>query len=208
MTRIIAAVLILAASLGCVSQTTNVEQISAVPEAPREYRSIMVFAATDNTDIREALEAQLVSSLNDQGFVARHFDRPNKSLPWGDPTSLHAMIADAAREGQFDGVLVTSLIKKQSASTHIPGQVMQQPVSVSLGATASATYMQTTSTPDYYQTSINYVVKTTLFDTESSQPVWQLYSKTVNPDSLSEAAKDFGQVLSQALKKTIPHQKR
>ncbi|MBW0145998.1 hypothetical protein [Marinobacter arenosus] len=190
---------------GCAGSTTEVQRIEAVPEVDKTYKRILVFAVTKKEQIRVAVESELVSELNKSEFEASRFEEPNANIPWEDPGAIQQLVAEEARSGDYDGVLVVSLIRKNRESRYVPEQVVYQPIVTSIGPLASTTYMDTTVVPPSYQETVNYVLKSTLFDTVSTNPVWQLYSKTVNPDSLDAAAKDFGKVVVKALRKTLPH---
>ncbi|MBW4936305.1 hypothetical protein [Marinobacter sp. F4206] len=201
----IAYLCIIALLAGCAGPGTEVQRIEAVPEVDKTYKRILVFAVTRKEQVRIAVESELVAELNKSEFEASRFEQPNAEIPWEDPGELQALIAEDARSGEYDGVLVVSLIRKNRESRYVPEQVVYQPIVTSMGPLASTTYMDTTVIPPSYEENVNYVLKSTLFDTVSSNPIWQLYSNTVNPDSLDVAARDFGEVVVKALRKTLPH---
>ncbi len=190
---------------GCASSGTKVERIDAVSEVDKNYSRVLVFAVTEKEHNRTAIETELVAELNKNEFKASRFGMSNSDIPWGDPTRLQKLVAEDARNGGYDGVLVVSLISKHRESRYVPEQVIYQPVVTSIGPLASTTYMQTTVVPADYEETTNYALKSTLFDTDSAKPVWQLYSSTVDPQSVDVAAKDFGKVIVKALGKTLPH---
>lgn len=202
-----ACLFIVALLAGCSGPSTKVERIEAVPEVDKNYQRVLVFAVTPKERIRTAVEAQLVAELNKSEFEASRFEQPNASIPWESPGELQELVAADARGGKYDGVLVVSLVRKSRESRYVPEQVVYQPIVTSIGPLASTTYMDTTVIPPSYEETTNYVLKSTLFDTDSGNPVWQLYSSTVNPESLDAAAKDFGAVVVNALRKTLPHTK-
>jgi hypothetical protein len=189
---------------GCASSGTKIERIDAASEVDKNYNRVLVFAVTPKEYVRSTIEAQLVAELNKRKFEASRFQMLNSAIPWGDPTKLQALISEDAISGGYDGVLVVSLIRKQRESRYVPEQVIYQPVVTSIGPLASTTYMQTTVVPPAYEETTSYVLKSTLFDTSSSSPVWQLYSRTVDPESIDSGAKNFGQVVVKALEKTLP----
>lgn len=190
---------------GCAGSTTEVQRIEAVPKVDKTYKRILVFAITKKEQVRVAIESELVSELNRSNFEASRFEEPSADIPWDNPSELQDLVVEDAISGEYDGVLVVSLVRKNRESRYVPEQVVYQPIVTSLGPLASTTYMDTTVIPPSYEEDINYVLKSTLFDTVSTNPVWQLYSKTVNPDSLDKAAKDYGKVVVKALRKTLPH---
>ncbi|MBK1874875.1 MULTISPECIES: hypothetical protein [Marinobacter] len=199
---------IVALLAGCASSGTKVERIDAVSEVDKDYKRVMVFAVTEKEHNRSAIEAELVAELNKSDFKASRFAMSNSDIPWGDPTRLQNLVAEDARAGNYDGVLVVSLVSKQRESRYVPEQVNYQPIVTSFGPLAASTYMQTTVAPADYEETTTYALKSTLFDTDSAKPVWQLYSSTVDPTSIDSAAKDFGAVIVKALEKTLPHVKK
>ncbi|MBW7469594.1 hypothetical protein QQF73_10940 [Marinobacter sp. M216] len=201
----IAYLFIVALLAGCAGSITEVQRIEAVPEVDKTYKRILVFAVTQKERVRAAVESELVAEMNKSEFEASRFQEPNAAVPWENPSELQKLVAEDAREGGYDGVLVVSLIRKNRESRYVPEQVVYQPIVTSIGPLASTTYMDTTVVPPSFEETTNYVLKSTLFDSVSGNPVWQLYSNTVNPDSLDAAARDFGKVVVKALRKTLPH---
>lgn len=193
---------------GCASSGTKVERIDAVSEVDKNYKRILVFAVTPKDENRSAIETQLVTQLNKSEFEASRFQMLNSNIPWDDPTRLQKLVAEDAREGGYDGVLVVSLISKHRETRYVPEQVIYQPVVTPMGPLASTTYMKATVLPADYEETTNYALESTLFDTDSAKPVWQLYSSTVDPKSIDAAATDFGKVVVKALGKTLPHAKK
>lgn len=194
-----------AALVGCSGSSTKVERIEAVPEVDKSYKHLLVFAVTPKEDVRDAVETHLVAELNASEFEASRFEQSNASLPWEQPDALQQRVSEDAKNGNYDGVLVVSLIRKNRESRYVPEQVIYQPIVTSIGPMASTTYMDTTVVPPSMEETTSYVLKSTLFDTDTANPIWQLYSSTVNPDSLEDAARDFGAVVVKALRKTLPH---
>ncbi|MFP3978670.1 hypothetical protein [Marinobacter sp. KMM 10035] len=194
--------------VGCAGPGTKVERIDAVSEVDKDYKRVMVFAVTEKEHNRSMIEAALVAELNAHNFKASPFPMSNSDIPWGDPTRLQQLVAEDARNGAYDGVMVVSLVSKQRESRYVPEQVNYQPIVTSVGPLAASTYMQTTVAPADYEETTTYALKSTLFDTDSATPVWQLYSSTVDPMSIDSAAKDFGAVIVKALEKTLPHVKK
>ncbi|WP_100640291.1 hypothetical protein [Marinobacter salexigens] len=199
---------IVALMAGCASSGIKVERIDAVSEVDKDYKHVMVFAVTQKEHNRSVIEAELVAELNRHDFKASRFAVSNSEIPWDDPTRLQSLVAEDARAGEYDGVLVVSLVRKQRESRYVPEQVNYQPIVTSVGPLAASTYMQTTVVPAEFEETTTYALKSTLFDTDSAKPVWQLYSSTVDPKTIDAAAKDFGVVIVKALEKTLPYAKK
>lgn len=53
--------------------------------------------------------------------------------------------------------------------------------------------------PASIEVSVEYVIQSTLYESATGSAVWQAVSRTVDPESLEEAAKDFAVVIADAL---------
>lgn len=189
--------------VGCSSASTKIDRIEEA-KVDKAYRTVLVFAVSSKNHIRNSVETSLVTQLNREGFDAQAFDSSRDSFPWNDPGAIQSLLSSAARTGNFDGVLVTALVKKEQNVNYVPEQVVYMPVVVPMGPLASTTYMETMRTPGYFQGSVKYTLKSTLFDTDTSQPVWQVFSTTLDPESLDSAAQDYGRVIVNALRDSLP----
>lgn len=191
--------------IGCGgASSTRVERIEAAPTVSKAYEKVLVFVVSARQNVRDVVESQIVAEMNDSEFQAGRFGMANADIPWEDADQLEVMVADSAAAGQYDGVLVVSLMSKDRKSTFVPEQVVYQPITTSVGPLATTTYMDTTVVPQTMKETTNYVLKSTMFDTESTNPVWQMYSSTVDPESLDKAAEEFGEVVVKALRNTLP----
>lgn len=193
-----------AALAACATSNTDVKSIESVPEVSKSYEDLMVFAVTKNNDLRDTIERELASELAKSGFQTERLPEANDTLPWDDAESLDNTVFTAGAAAGSDGVLVMSLEHKERETNYVPEQVIYQPEVTSLGPLASTTYMRAVAVPAHTDESVTYVIRSTLYDTETRAPVWRLYSATVNPKSLKAGAKDFSKVLVKALNRTLP----
>lgn len=196
--------LIIVTVVACTTSSTEVKRIEAAPDVNRTYRDLMIFAVATRDRTREIVEQELVAELKGSGFEARRFSGSNASLAWEDPERLGKDVFAAGAAEGHDGILVVSLERKDRETNYIPEQVIYQPEVTTLGPLASTTYMREVVIPARTEETIEYVLRSTLYDAQSRAPVWRLYSSTVNPDSLESGARDFSQVLVKALNKTLP----
>lgn len=182
--------------------TTTVTQKKTLAQPEGHYEDLITLAVTANQDYRVTIERTLAEKLIDRGFqVSRLAD---DDLPWGDVDKLTATVTDLASRAGADGILVTTLVRKDEEKNYVPTQVIQKPMVVGVGAHAQ-TYMDTTVAPGYYEDRKVYVLKTTLFDVQSGKAVWELYSNTVNPGSLQQAARDYAVAVAEVLNQDISH---
>jgi hypothetical protein len=184
--------------VGCSSASTKIDRIEET-KVDKAYRTVLVFAVSSKNEIRNSVETSLVTQLNRDGFDAEAFDSSADSFPWNDPGAIQSLVSSSAKAGNFDGVLVTALVKKERDVNYVPEQIVYMPVVVPMGPLASMTYMETTRMPSYFQDSVKYTLKSTLFDTDTSQPVWQVFSSTLDPESLDSAIQDYGRIIVNAL---------
>lgn len=188
----------------CASSSTEIERIEAVSSYDQPIRSVAVFAATRSERIRNTLEDRLVAELQKEDFEAARLQTGSGSIPWEDPSSLQQQLEARAKGLGVDAVLLVSLVRKNRQMEYVPERVVFQPVTTSLGPLASTTYMETTVVPRQMDETVEYVIKSTLYETSTAAPLWQLYSKTVNPDSLDRATSDFASTVIRALRKSLP----
>ncbi|MBS3805202.1 MAG: hypothetical protein KGY54_11675 [Oleiphilaceae bacterium] len=182
---------------GCSSgpEVKSVEKASGVNKAPTH---LLVLAISSSKEHRALLESILVSRLQNSDFQATEYG-PDTSLQWQDPQQLRQQVEERLQAEEADGVLTVSLVNKNKKVEHIPHHVVYSPVTVNYGPLASITYMETISVPDSYTESTEYILRTTLFDAVSGDSIWQMFSSTVDPESLEKAAKEYARVVVREL---------
>ncbi|MGP4845452.1 hypothetical protein ACTXGQ_15040 [Marinobacter sp. 1Y8] len=192
---------------GCMtSSSTEVMDTRSSVSSDKQYESLLVLAVTANRAYRDATEKALADSLIDRGFRVFRLPGESAELPWDDKAAMKALVSKRAKAGNTDGVLVVTLVRREDEKNYVPTQVVQRPVSVGIGTQVS-NYMQTTVEPGYYNEKKVFVLKTTLYDVETEQAVWELYSNTVNPASLSAGAHDFAAAVAEVLSDDVKHGK-
>lgn len=186
---------------GCASGP-EVKSISKAPEVSEAPRDLLVLAISPKESNRTVMESALVSQLRSEGFQAEAYG-PAPSLPWEDPDALREKVKERLQSQTADGVLTVSLVRKKRQVEYVPNQVVFNPVTTNIGALASVTYMETMTIPDRYEESTEYILRTTLFDTDSGKAIWQMFSTTVDPKSLEQAAREFSRVAVRELQKSF-----
>lgn len=196
--------IVLFSLVGACTSTTNttITEKEILEETDKTYDSLVVLAATGNPVYRDAIETALAEELLQRNF--RVFRFQNGDLPWDDKDELRDTVAEQAEEIGADGVLVVSFVRKEDQDDYVSMQVIQEPIVTGVGAHAH-TYMRTTVQPGYYETRKTYVLETTLFDAESEEAVWRLYSDTVNPRSVEDGAHHFAVAVAAVLEEDIKH---
>lgn len=186
---------------GC-SSGPEVKSVSKAPGVSEAPQNLLVLAISSKEHSREIMEAALVSRLEHAGYNAEQYG-PAPSLPWDDPPALREKVKERLQTLDADGVLTVSLVQKSRQVEHIPNQVVFNPVTTSMGTLASITYMETMTIPAHYQESTEYILRTTLFETESGQAIWQMFSRTVDPESLEQATREFSRVVVRELRQSF-----
>ncbi len=187
---------------GCASSGPEVKSISKAPDVSDAPRNLLVLAISPKESSRTLMESALVSQLRSDGFEAEPYG-PAPSLPWEDSAALKEKVIERLQTQTADGVLTVSLVRKNRQIEYVPNQVVYNPVTTHIGALASVTYMETMTIPDRYEESTEYILRTTLFDTDSGKAIWQMFSSTIDPNSLEQAAREFARVAVRELQKSF-----
>lgn len=190
-----------AALAGC-STGPEVKSIKKAPGTIQPPEQILVLAISPRESNRAVMETALVSRLKKEGFKAMEYGAA-PTLPWEDSDALREEIKERLQTQSADGVLTVSLVRKNRQVEYVPNQVVFNPVTTNIGALASVTYMETMTIPDHYEESTEYILRTTLFDTDSGKAIWQMFSSTIDPKSLEQASREFARVAVRELQKSF-----
>lgn len=190
-----------AALTGCStrSEVKSIKKAEGATEAPEK---ILVLAISPKESDRAVMENELVTRLNKAGFEATDYG-PAPALPWEDSDALRDSVKQRLQTQPADGVLTVSLVRKSRKVDYVPNQVVFNPVTTNIGALASVTYMESMTIPNHYEESTEYTLRTTLFDTESDEAIWQMFSSTVDPKSLQQGAREFARLAVQELQNSF-----
>jgi uncharacterized protein YcfL len=186
---------------GCAS-SPEVKSISKAPDVSETPRNLLVLAISPNESNRTLMENALVSRLRAEGLQAEAYG-PAPSMPWEDSDALRDKVSERLQTLTTDGVLTVSLVRKKRNVEYVPNQVVYNPVTTNIGALASVTYMETMTVPEHYQESTEYILRTTLFETDSGEAIWQMFSSTIDPKSLKQATREFARVAVQELQQSF-----
>ncbi|MFL1485610.1 hypothetical protein [Marinobacter sp. LN3S78] len=195
------ALIALAALLGaCAHQSsTVVTDVQSTGQPSRGFSNILVVAANGNPEVRRAVGKALTDQIVRKGVSAFYLADDNDVLSWDNPAELRSQLLDIATKGQYDGVLVMSLVDKKHHENYQPETVSYIPDNRDIGPTASMTYMERSVQPASFKRSVEYVIQSTLYDGTNGNAVWRALSRTVDPDSLDKAAREFASVVAEAL---------
>lgn len=200
--RSLLAIIFIALFLAGCASGPEVKSISKAPDVSEAPRNLLVLAISPKENSRSTMEAALVSQLRDAGYKAEAYG-PAPSLPWNDSDALREKVKERLQTQTADGVLTVSLVRKNRQVEHVPNQVVYNPVVTNIGALASVTYMETMTIPSHYEESTEYVLRATLFETDSARAIWQMFSSTIDPTSLEQATREFARVAVRELQKSF-----
>lgn len=183
----------------CSTNTTTVTEVQSDDRAGRDFRNILVVAASSNREGRTVVGQALAKQLNSHGISATYLADNSNSLAWDDPAELRSQLLDVASLGQHDGILISSLVEARHHEKYQPETVSYIPGSRDIGPTGSMTYMERSVWPESFERSVEYVIKSTLYDGTTGEAVWEVVSSTVDPDTLEKGANSFASAIAQAL---------
>jgi len=183
----------------CSNTSTSVTNVRSGGDSARAFSSTLVVAANPSARVRTAVGQALADRLNKQGNTATFLAAEKNSLSWDTPAELRGQLLNIAEEGRHDSVLVISLVDRKHHTDYKPESVTYIPYTRQIGAGASITYMEQSVQPASIEVSVEYVIQSTLYESATGSAVWQAVSRTVDPETLEEAAKEFAVVIVDAL---------
>jgi hypothetical protein len=170
-------------------------------KAPKGYSAtkedkIMVLGILPDKDrsMREAVESEMVKALQEQGYQA------TSAFEAYGPKSFQGMneqqvMADLKDKG-VQAVMTVALLDKEKEQQYTPGRVDYQP---RLGYNPFwrryVYYYDRVYTPGYYTNSTNYFAEGNLYDVGSNRLIYSVQSKTFDPSSMVNLAKDYSKVV-------------
>ncbi|TFG78701.1 MAG: hypothetical protein E4H26_01795, partial [Flavobacteriales bacterium] len=166
----------------------------------KHYNKILVLGAVRNLDSRTVFESTVVKLLASQGITA---ENSLKTIPPIEDINQISKdkIIKAVEEGNYDGVIVASLLDITTKDAREGGSPIHGSINNGMGyygfGYGSYIYSNynTMYTPDYYRQVQNYVVETRLFDAKAASVekamVWSAESKITSPRSFEMAAESY-----------------
>lgn len=194
---ILPAILLILASC---SSTQIISSWKADDAVRRPFKKIMVLGILGQKDrvLRQNLEDQLVSNLNNQGYSAV------SALKEYGPKAFEKVkeedIADKLKASGYDAVITTVLLDKSKDDSYQQGNVSYQPVGIRRFGRYYTTIYDRVYEPGYYTSSTNYFLESNLYDIASGNLVYSAQGKAVDPSSLATLGKDYGKGLVKDLK--------
>ncbi len=167
----------------------------------RKYKKILVIVEAQTQQGRIDGENAIVENLIKEGISATNsLNIFPPALMTGNLTEdeIEAKIL----EGDYDGVLVTSIIDESTRDVREGGGTYAPPVSYRYGRHIRSGYMHMQE-PEYYRQETTYVLETQLFDVadqaNKEAVVWSGQSELTDPSSSESASKSYSKTLVKTL---------
>jgi hypothetical protein len=192
----IIAILAVAVASGCstrriISQWSNpAYQFSRPP-----FERILVVGATDQTSIRRNFEDELAAELKERGLNAV----PSYRFLHEEGTAGVSRLKEIAQRADADAAIVTRLVRIEEHADVIPGYYDPYPFSALYGWYSPRLHARLYSPPRIYRYPV-YYSETTLYDIAKGEVVWAGTIRTIDPENVNEAIKDYTQTVVSALK--------
>ncbi len=168
----------------------------------RSFKKILVIGAFTSLEARNSFENTVVKTLADEGVYA---ETSIVVLPPVKKISemSEEQIIEVVKSGNYDGVIVASLIDVNSQEVRESGgTAIVGPYRYGYGRYAYARYGYVYSA-DYYRQQNTYVVESSLFDAKASSKeeslIWTGQSGVTDPASYKVGAKEYAKKLVNTL---------
>ncbi|MEM8606776.1 MAG: hypothetical protein AAGF92_06705 [Myxococcota bacterium] len=148
------------------------------------FERIFVIGAGRDDEYRRLYEDSLVTALESEGVSAV---ASYEVLPQSTELT-EAQIRDAVGAGDFDAVMVTSLLHVDEIVEEVPATTVKVPTG-QVPYSAAGFYefaYDTVHVPGYHNVYKRYNIEARLYRFSDGERVWWGLSETVNPDSVQE----------------------
>jgi hypothetical protein len=177
----------------------------------KHFEKILVIGASRNIQSRTVFENTVVSLLAKENITAQNSLTALPPVQDISQISEERIIA-AVRDGDYDGVLVATLVDVNTQDVRESGTTLYGPMYGGRGyygrgygryAYSGYAYMYT---PDYYREQKTYVVETRLFDANAQSVeealVWSGQSNVTDPRSFESGASSYAKTVVKSLLKS------
>jgi hypothetical protein len=171
----------------------------------KSFEKILVIGAFNTMEARNSFENTVTDMLNSKGIYAENSMAVLPPVTKITDISEKAIIK-AVKDGNYDGVIIASLIDATSKDVRESGgPTYLTPYRYGYGRYAYARYGYV-YTPDYYRQQNTYVVESSLFDANASSieesMIWTGQSSLTDPSSYRAGAKTYAKRLVNTLLKS------
>jgi hypothetical protein len=179
---------------GCASKIIVSEWTNTDYSSP-SFKRIMVIGVTEQTAIRRNFEDRLAAELRKAGVDAvpsyRHIPETGK-------IAQERLLA-AVEKTQADAAIITRLVRAEHRTEVSPGYNSAFPRIGLYGWYSSAWYAGFHTPARIYQYPV-FFSETTMYDIVKDQVVWTAAIRTIDPENIEQATKNYVEAVVQALK--------
>jgi hypothetical protein len=172
----------------------------------KSYHDLFIIVLTSDIDVKTKVETILANKAQAKGYKTV---KSSDVMPYNikDPKiPTREEIVSTVRTSGCDGVLISSLFKKEEAVNYTPGSTAYAtgPEYAFVGNYVGyyTHYYPTVSTSSYYSHDKSYFVQTNLYDVVTEQLMWSVKSKIFNPSSLDDFTNTYLSDLIRQLEKS------
>lgn len=150
--------------------------------------------------MRENIEAELVKSLQQQGYNA--VSAYEAFGPHAFKGQNENKVMSELKDKDIQSVMTIALLDKEKERNYTPGNVDYYPaVGYNPFWRRYVYYYDRVYKPGYYTNSTNYFVEGNLYDVRGNRLVYSVQSKTLDPSSLAHMAKDYSKAVVKDMQK-------
>ncbi|MBX2922060.1 MAG: hypothetical protein KF746_07700 [Chitinophagaceae bacterium] len=199
-----AAILLLPLALAACSTNTK---ITSSWKGPNGYTAgkedkILVLGMLPDKDrsMRENIEAELVKSLREQGYdaVSAYETFGPRSFKGQDEKK----VMEELKDKNIQSIITIALLDKEKERKYTPGRVDYFPnIGYNPFWRRYVYYYDRVYNPGYYTNSTNYFVESNLYDVGSNRLVYSVQSKTLDPSSLQQMARNYSKAIVKDMEK-------
>ena len=156
--------------------------------------------------LRQQMEDQMANNLKKLGYSAVTSYSAYGPKAFVNISEDHAMrIVDSSYAGNYDGVIVVSIIDKNSTKSYVPGYYSASPY-YGYGWGYSPFYSPFyrpfgSYQSGYYKTNNRYQFETNFYDVNNKRMLYSGQSDVVNPSSPNTLAIDYSRILLKDMRK-------
>jgi hypothetical protein len=188
----------------CETTSTVITGSWKSPKQNKNYHTILVAALTNHAVVKSTIENELAGAFNSNGIkTLKSIDEfpPNMSTSDSDRQAL----MDKMKTIGTDAILTVSLLKKETESRYVPGNIAYDPYT-GYGYNRRFWGYYSYWYPNlyeqgYYSNDHTYYMETNLYDASTEELIWSGQSETYNPIDMPTFAKEFADLIVDKMKK-------
>jgi hypothetical protein len=189
--------------VGCTTTNTNITGSWKNPAQTTNYNSILVTALAGHAVDRSTIETELAAAFGSNGVHAiSGIDKfpPNFHATDSDKQAFMELV----HQTNADAILTISLLKEETQTRYVPGNVRYDPFSGPVYYRTFYGYYRHwypyVYDPGYYVEDKTYYIETNLYDAKTEDLVWSAQSETYSPITLPDFAKEFAEIMIAKMK--------